>query len=137
MDRRRRRLEMKRFRLASDLEESAAEYARAGKSQRLGRTVSGPCPAPCAAASPSSQDPDRCPRYGVSSVCGRRREMEDAVSVRPDFLSGSHFFGVFDGHGCSHVRRPHSASFRNFKFYYYTQQSLSIRVLIVEFRPAL
>jgi hypothetical protein len=35
--------------------------------------------------------------------------MEDAVSVRPDFLSGSsmsHFFGVFDGDGCSHVRRP-------------------------------
>jgi hypothetical protein len=33
--------------------------------------------------------------------------MEDAVSVRPDFLSGSsmsHFFGVFDGDGCSHVR---------------------------------
>lgn len=55
---------------------------------------------------------DLCsPRYGVMSVCGRRREMEDAVSVRPDFVrraSGSdggshHFFGVYDGHGCSHV----------------------------------
>lgn len=42
-------------------------------------------------------------RYGVTSVCGRRREMEDAVSVRPEFLPGHHFFGVFDGHGCSHV----------------------------------
>ncbi|KAM0922792.1 hypothetical protein ACQ4PT_005958 [Festuca glaucescens] len=102
MDRRRRRLEMKRFRLASDLEESA----RAGKRQSIARTPSG-SPCPDAAASASPQDPDRCPRYGVSSVCGRRREMEDAVSVRPDFLSGgssrSHFFGVFDGHGCSHV----------------------------------
>ncbi|XP_062231569.1 probable protein phosphatase 2C 49 [Phragmites australis] len=52
------------------------------------------------------------PRYGVTSVCGLRREMEDAVSIRPDFLPGSssssgkhHFFGVFDGHGCSHVAR--------------------------------
>ncbi|CAM0883539.1 unnamed protein product [Alopecurus aequalis] len=102
MDRRRRRLEMKRCRLASDLEESAAEYARAGKRPRLPRTVSGSCPD----AASAYQDPDRCPRYGLSSVCGRRREMEDAVSVKPDFLTGSsksHFFGVFDGHGCSHV----------------------------------
>ncbi|KAL6619119.1 hypothetical protein ACP70R_034258 [Stipagrostis hirtigluma subsp. patula] len=48
------------------------------------------------------------PRYGVTSVCGLRPEMEDAVSIRPDFLSSSgrhHFFGVFDGHGCSHVAR--------------------------------
>lgn len=54
---------------------------------------------------------DRCARYGVTSVCGRRRDMEDAVSVHPDFLrrfSGTrkryNFFGVFDGHGCSHVK---------------------------------
>ncbi|CAN6346587.1 unnamed protein product [Urochloa humidicola] len=51
------------------------------------------------------------PRYGVTSVCGLRREMEDAVSIRPDFLRGGggggkhHFFGVFDGHGCCHVAR--------------------------------
>lgn len=105
MDRRRRRLEMRRFRLATDLEESAAEYARAGKRQRLSRTGSGP---PCPRApGPVPQRPDFGPRYGFSSVCGRRREMEDAVSVRPNFLPGSaesHFFGVFDGHGCSHVR---------------------------------
>ncbi|KAM0862396.1 hypothetical protein ACQ4PT_045285 [Festuca glaucescens] len=42
-------------------------------------------------------------RYGVTSVCGRRRDMEDAVSIQPDLLPGHHFFGVFDGHGCSHV----------------------------------
>ncbi|KAG6491975.1 probable protein phosphatase 2C 24 [Zingiber officinale] len=53
---------------------------------------------------------DRCPRYGASEVCGRRKDMEDAVSIRPDFLQRGdltlgkhHFFGVFDGHGCSHV----------------------------------
>lgn len=44
-----------------------------------------------------------CPRHGTMSVCGRRRDMEDAVSIRPDFIQNRHFFGVFDGHGCSHV----------------------------------
>ncbi|XP_062092628.1 probable protein phosphatase 2C 24 [Humulus lupulus] len=51
------------------------------------------------------------PKYGVTSVCGRRRDMEDAVSAHPYFSNhlevsvgnGCHFYGVFDGHGCSHV----------------------------------
>ncbi|GMI84884.1 ABA-HYPERSENSITIVE GERMINATION 3, ARABIDOPSIS THALIANA PROTEIN PHOSPHATASE 2CA [Hibiscus trionum] len=52
------------------------------------------------------------PKFGTSSVCGRRRDMEDAVSVHPSFCKQStqvqispdiHFFGVFDGHGCTHV----------------------------------
>lgn len=46
------------------------------------------------------------PRYGVTSFIGRRRDMEDAVAVRLGFCrrrGGVHFFGVFDGHGCSHV----------------------------------
>nr|BAX08110.1 protein phosphatase 2C-2 [Pyrus pyrifolia] len=50
------------------------------------------------------------PRFGMTSVCGRRRDMEDAVSIHPCFLqkenpesNGTHFYGVFDGHGCSHV----------------------------------
>lgn len=48
---------------------------------------------------------DVSPRYGVSSVCGRRREMEDAVAIHPSFSEHSqHYFGVYDGHGCSHVR---------------------------------
>ncbi|XP_047956708.1 protein phosphatase 2C 37-like [Salvia hispanica] len=56
-----------------------------------------------------------CPRYGVTSVCGRRRDMEDSVAIRPSFCGEDgdgdvrggdlHFFGVFDGHGCSHVSR--------------------------------
>ncbi|KAG5064582.1 hypothetical protein JHK85_005765 [Glycine max] len=29
--------------------------------------------------------------------------MEDFVSVRPSFTQGFHYFGVFDGHDCSHV----------------------------------
>ncbi|KAJ3700667.1 hypothetical protein LUZ61_004372 [Rhynchospora tenuis] len=58
--------------------------------------------------------PNWCPKYGVMSICGRRREMEDAVSIHPGFAvapphhpsqqhESYHFFGVFDGHGCSHV----------------------------------
>ncbi|XP_010486793.1 PREDICTED: protein phosphatase 2C 37-like [Camelina sativa] len=47
------------------------------------------------------------PKIGTTSVCGRRRDMEDAVSVHPSFLQRNsqnlHFYGVFDGHGCSHV----------------------------------
>lgn len=51
------------------------------------------------------------PKFGMTSVCGRRRDMEDAVAIHPRFSQGNlespsnlHFFGVYDGHGCSHVR---------------------------------
>lgn len=51
-----------------------------------------------------------CPKFGMTSVCGRRRDMEDTVSIYPSFLqdkhekSGNlHFFGLYDGHGCSHA----------------------------------
>lgn len=49
------------------------------------------------------------PKFGVASVCGRRRDMEDAVAIHPSFFrsennnSDLHYFGVYDGHGCSHV----------------------------------
>ncbi|XP_031250634.1 probable protein phosphatase 2C 6 [Pistacia vera] len=64
--------------------------------------------------------------WGFASVIGRRREMEDAIAVRPAFMSrtcdhvggctapGSrtsaeispvHFFGVYDGHGGSQVAK--------------------------------
>ncbi|PVH64286.1 hypothetical protein PAHAL_2G229200 [Panicum hallii] len=46
-------------------------------------------------------------KHGAASVAGRMREMEDAVSVREAFAAGAagrcDFYGVFDGHGCSHV----------------------------------
>jgi protein phosphatase 2C len=110
LERRRRRLEMRRFRVAGDPEAPVAEDVRAAKRQRLARTLSSTCP-DAGSGSGSDSDrpalPERLPRYGVTSVCGRRREMEDTVSVRPDFVPGTskqHFFGVFDGHGCSHVR---------------------------------
>lgn len=51
-----------------------------------------------------------CPNFGMTSICGRRRDMEDAVAIHPSFCRRSgqdtadlHFFGVYDGHGCSHV----------------------------------
>ncbi|KAK9154362.1 hypothetical protein Sjap_001842 [Stephania japonica] len=55
------------------------------------------------------------PKFGVTSVIGRRRDMEDAVAVHPSFcrkhnnnihqarLLSLHYFGIYDGHGCSHV----------------------------------
>ncbi|CAH8360702.1 unnamed protein product [Eruca vesicaria subsp. sativa] len=51
---------------------------------------------------------DDAPKIGTTSVCGRRRDMEDAVSLHPSLLlhkksENLHFYGVFDGHGCSHV----------------------------------
>ncbi|MBA0865939.1 hypothetical protein Goshw_016574 [Gossypium schwendimanii] len=57
-------------------------------------------------------DSELHPKFGVASVCGRRRDMEDAVAIHPSFhrpgqdsaAIGFHYFGVYDGHGCSHVR---------------------------------
>ncbi|CAI9302733.1 unnamed protein product [Lactuca saligna] len=49
------------------------------------------------------QDEDES-RFGVTTVCGRRRDMEDVVAVKPSFCGDDlHFYGVYDGHGCSHV----------------------------------
>ena len=45
------------------------------------------------------------PKFGMTSVCGRRRDMEDAVSIHTSFTAkNTSYFGVFDGHGCSHVK---------------------------------
>ncbi|XP_047090088.1 probable protein phosphatase 2C 30 [Lolium rigidum] len=91
---RRRRMEIRRLRLA-------AERDGAEETSRKRRKV--------VVAEEASTDEEESSveiepaRYGVTSVCGRRRDMEDAVSIQPDLLPGHHFFGVFDGHGCSHV----------------------------------
>ncbi|CAI6005780.1 unnamed protein product [Closterium sp. NIES-65] len=85
-------------------------------------------PSTCSGAKIKGAPADECPGNGVLSVCGRRREMEDAVSMVPAFalvpcasragcsLAGSdscggqgaddpqcqlHMFAVFDGHGGS------------------------------------
>ncbi|KAH9300066.1 hypothetical protein KI387_011649 [Taxus chinensis] len=55
----------------------------------------------------SGSSMDLCPSYGMMSVIGRRREMEDTVAIVPWFYKGFssdlHFFGVYDGHGGSEV----------------------------------
>ncbi|VAI07323.1 unnamed protein product [Triticum turgidum subsp. durum] len=84
---RRRRMEIRRHRLVA--EHGAEEVSR--KRRKLDGESS------------TDEEEIEPAKYGVTSVCGRRRDMEDAVSVRPEFLPGHHFFGVFDGHGCSHV----------------------------------
>ncbi|KAK8316131.1 hypothetical protein V6Z12_A13G022800, partial [Gossypium hirsutum] len=58
------------------------------------------------------EDEKERPKFGMASGCGSRRDMEDAVSIHPSLCKQSsqvqissdiHFFGVFDGHGCTHV----------------------------------
>ena len=42
--------------------------------------------------------------HGAVSVMGRRREMEDAITVEKDLVSRKYdYFGVYDGHGGSQV----------------------------------
>ncbi|KAF0915782.1 hypothetical protein E2562_038917 [Oryza meyeriana var. granulata] len=90
---RRRRMKIRRLRVVA---ERGAEEETSRKRRRLdggGGEV---------ATDEEDREVERA-RYGFTSVCGRRRDMEDAVSAHPWFLPGHHFFGVFDGHGCSHV----------------------------------
>lgn len=83
----------------------------------------------CEKSTPEQVD---CPKFGVTSVCGRRRDMEDAASIHPCFSQhkeGStasngnlHFYGVFDGHGCSHVNPRNQNS--NSKSFFTPSESL-------------
>ncbi|RWW85885.1 hypothetical protein BHE74_00005406 [Ensete ventricosum] len=119
---RRRRMEIRRLRFDAGSEAPAVENEPSGKRQRSAEksawTSGGSSSPEHTVAAPEELDMfDRFPRFGMVAVCGRRRNMEDAVSIRPDFVGGDrriparhHFFGVFDGHGCSHVGyRPYSA----------------------------
>ncbi|OWM66739.1 probable protein phosphatase 2C 24 [Punica granatum] len=98
--------------------ENAAENRRTDieKGRSEGRDVSGPdqtlvlAPVPGLVPVIPSPSAKNYPRYGVASVCGRRRDMEDAVAIHLDFCrrlddvaEQLHYFGVYDGHGCSHV----------------------------------
>ncbi|KAJ3676684.1 hypothetical protein LUZ60_004096 [Juncus effusus] len=95
---RRRRMEIQRLRTSPDSQD-LLNRKRQRQRQRLEE--------PASLMKDESLGPiEKCPRHGMSSVCGRRRDMEDAVSVHPNFVQigcDYHFYGVFDGHGCSHV----------------------------------
>ena len=55
---------------------------------------------------------EESPKFGMTSVRGGRRDMEDAVSIHASFTTkNTSFFGVFDGHGCSHVRAKYVPQF--------------------------
>ncbi|XP_042399379.1 probable protein phosphatase 2C 68 isoform X1 [Zingiber officinale] len=85
-----------------DYVENHGEDTRNGSTQRT-RAALMESERICRARDLESMVGDGRPRYGVTSVRGRRREMEDAVTVRLDFVHRHHFFGVYDGHGCSHL----------------------------------
>lgn len=86
---------------ASISDDSLSLIRVAAMTTALSRTLSSPA---------ALELPKEYPKFGVSSVCGRRREMEDMVAVHPSFCrrrgettTELHYFGVYDGHGCSHV----------------------------------
>lgn len=79
----------------------------------------------CSAGSSSSSSPGTLeaagsvvsapPVYGVVSISGLARDMEDAVTARTEFFrlgsNSLHFFAVYDGHGGPHVIKHISFSF--------------------------
>ncbi|KAK1301865.1 putative protein phosphatase 2C 8 [Acorus calamus] len=92
--RRRRRLEILRSRSVDIVELDSGSFST-----------------PSSSLLPSDGDVP-CLSHGSASVCGRRREMEDAVAVRPALIGESQpaaevydFFGVYDGHGGDMVAR--------------------------------
>ncbi|KAL5991763.1 hypothetical protein ACLOJK_012674 [Asimina triloba] len=134
---RRRRIELRRFKFVggvsspqesagckrrkTELEPSIVSHPRkceyavdgsAGKEMKPGRGETELEQASNYATLVVSEALGRSPKHGMSSVCGRRRVMEDAVSIHPSFVylerqipANLHFFGVYDGHGCSHVAK--------------------------------
>ncbi|OVA17793.1 Protein phosphatase 2C (PP2C)-like domain [Macleaya cordata] len=90
--------------------QSTDETSNSSSNESSVETVSTLTSPPPAGITVEKQILDCCPKFGLSSVCGRRRDMEDAVSIHPYFCRSEsenparfHFFGVYDGHGCSHV----------------------------------
>ncbi|CAL9115139.1 probable protein phosphatase 2C 68 [Musa acuminata AAA Group] len=118
LDRRRRMT--RRFKILAGAEALDLTQEMDGKRRRLGCSRSSPgvegAEEPrVEVVTQRASDPELThlspPKYGMMAVCGRRREMEDAVSIRPNFVKRAcraaarnhSFFGVYDGHGCSHV----------------------------------
>lgn len=99
----------------------AAEVTEGGAGRPAARSLGAAAVSTCSSGSEEGPGSDLCPPHGVLAVCGRRREMEDAVATVPCFAAvpcGSlvgcqgtaaqpsgenlcqlHFFGVYDGHG--------------------------------------
>ncbi|KAL0735155.1 hypothetical protein Bca4012_011365 [Brassica carinata] len=108
---RRRRMEIRRYKFVSGEQDAVfvdgeLQRRRRRESTVLAKEVVVLCES-LSSTVMALPDPDAYPKYGIASVCGRRREMEDAVAVHPFFhrqqTEGYHYFGIYDGHGCSHV----------------------------------
>ncbi|EPS71711.1 hypothetical protein M569_03048 [Genlisea aurea] len=85
---------------------SHSEFSSAGNQSEESGMVASPAEKPGERNRPDLSP--EFPKFGMTSVCGRRRDMEDAVAVCPSLIGGNegsplHLFGIYDGHGCSHV----------------------------------
>ncbi|XP_051152989.1 probable protein phosphatase 2C 24 [Andrographis paniculata] len=121
---RRRRMELRRVRIDQPREQKRRRFEMSSSSRDLDLDIDldsavEACGGGEAAAKPSilssSSQPgwesESLPKFGIASVCGRRRDMEDAVAIQPSFFRRErygdggllHYYGVYDGHGCSHV----------------------------------
>lgn len=93
----------------------------------------------CSAASSSSSSPgleaagravSAPPVYGVVSMSGRARDMEDAVTARTEFFrlgsNSLHFFAVYDGHGGPHVTAKHCSLFLFLRFQYFDRPKMTV-----------
>ncbi|KAI3799871.1 hypothetical protein L1987_35176 [Smallanthus sonchifolius] len=110
--RRRRRMEIQQLKLfaaaASNVVKPLPEI-RNSKRRKVENAVQSSDVKPEKAGSSAILEPENS-RFGLTVVCGRRRDLEDAVAVKPSFCKTNspssddlHFYGVYDGHGCSHV----------------------------------
>ncbi|KAL9689036.1 hypothetical protein QQ045_033465 [Rhodiola kirilowii] len=114
---RRRRMEIRKFRFVSGDEIDNTEQQKRQKLEQKLETETRDCRSDAVRSQDDavwmeqSSTDSETPKFGFASVCGRRRDMEDAVDNKLSFSreasetkSDLHYFGVFDGHGCSHVR---------------------------------
>ncbi|KAF2311806.1 hypothetical protein GH714_026815 [Hevea brasiliensis] len=128
-ERRRRRIEMRRLASTSEdgttppVSESHVESSSCvAKRKRIRTAETEGSPEACLPVSSEDNEESEAvnkpltghslgePTFGTMSVAGRSREMEDAIAActslcRPE-INGRrpvHFFGVYDGHGGSHV----------------------------------
>ncbi|KVI04767.1 probable protein phosphatase 2C 75 [Cynara cardunculus var. scolymus] len=115
-ERRRRRIAIRRMAaVAADASGSSLVVGENEGQKDVAKTTSGDKPTTSITAASimsliNIMETPPPPVYGMMSVIGRQREMEDEVSVKTNLcrpeINGFrpvHFFGVFDGHGGRHV----------------------------------
>lgn len=127
-ERRRRRIEMRRLATVSSGNPSPSttphhrkenQTGTSGFEKKRGRKTDGDGNPEISSSSSSGEEVKTVraspsvpqPVFGMMSVSGRSREMEDAVSVSTCVLGSEnfrrqlvHFFAVYDGHGGPHVK---------------------------------